>query len=400
MESIYTVYKKNGKWNFTEEQKELICNLYVNEDKSSSVIAKQFGIKTPDVILKILKSKNIEITHKTYKFNEHYFDVIDDENKAYIMGLLYADGCNHYDKGVLSLSVQEEDKHILDEINLLLNNKKPLIFENLSSKNINFHNQYRVVLFSRHLCDVMNDYGVKPRKSLTLTFPSWLNRDLYRHFIRGYVDGDGSIYWNNETNKCSVSMVGTESFLTEVANILRDNGIAVKMANDHNIKVLKTTSRENTVKLITFLYFNVNLKLNRKYKKCEDLFNYNGLNGLTQESNDNNDYKYAMKVNGKIVSLAIARTRNKDQGKVKHFAKTGKCSGSANPRARAVYCIELDRIFWGATEAYYELGIDPSRIGKVCKGLAGYAGLHPVTGEPLHWIYADQMNNMNNSFVA
>lgn len=383
-----------------KNKKELICNLYVNEDKSSSVIAKQFGIKTPAVILKILKSKNIEITHKTYKFNERYFDVIDDENKAYIMGLLYADGCNHYDRGCLALSLQDEDKHILDEINLLLNNKKPLFFENLSIKNANFHDQYRITLFSRHLCDIMNDYGVTPRKSLTLTFPSWLSVDLYRHFIRGYVDGDGSICWNNETNKCSVSMVGTESFLTEVAKILRDNGIDVKMSNHRNVKVLKTTSRENAVKLITFLYFNVNLKLNRKYQKCEDFFKYNGLNGLTKESNDNNDYKYAMQVNEKIVSLAIARTRNKTQGKVKHLAKTGKYSGSANPRARAVYCIELDRVFWGAMEAYYELGIDFSRIGKACKGLAGYAGIHPVTGEPLHWIYADQINHINNSFIA
>lgn len=86
MENIYTVYKKNGKWDLSEEQKDLICNLYVNEDKSSSDIAEQFGINTPKVILNVLRSRNIEITHKTYKFNEHYFDVIDDENKAYIMG--------------------------------------------------------------------------------------------------------------------------------------------------------------------------------------------------------------------------------------------------------------------------------------------------------------------------
>lgn len=402
MENIYTVYKKNGKWDFTEEQKDLICNLYMNEDKSSSVIAKQFGVSTPNVILNILKNRNVEITHKTYKFNEHYFDVIDDENKAYIMGLLYADGCNHYNKGVLSLSLQEEDKHILDEINLLLGNKKPLFFENLSKKNINFHNQYRIDLFSRYLCDVMNSYGVTPRKSLTLTFPLWLHKDLYRHFIRGYVDGDGCIYWNDKTNQSSVSMVGTEPFLTGISKILCDNGIIVKMSSNHNIKELKTTSREDTVKLITFLYYNANLKLNRKYKKCEDLFDSNGLNKLR---NDNDDYKREMQINGQAVKISIAKSRSKNKenncGKEnKQLSKTGKNVGSSNPRARAVYCIELDRMFWGAMEAYYELGIDFSGIGKACKGIVEYAGIHPVTGNPLHWMYADQMNNIHNSSVA
>lgn len=401
MESIYTVYKKSGKWNFTEEQKDLICNLYTNEDQSLSAIANKFGISTPNVIANILRGRNIQITHKTYKFNEHYFDVIDDENKAYIMGLLYADGCNHYENGVLSLSLQEADKHILDEINLLLGNKKPLCFQNLKKKNKNFSNQYKIDLFSRHLCDVMNDYGVTPRKSLTLKFPSWLRKDLYRHFIRGYVDGDGCVCCNSKTNKSSVSMVGTESFLTSVSNVLRDNGIVVKMRNSHNIKELKTTSKIETVKLITFLYYNANLKFNRKYKKCEDLFKYNGLNQLVKENDD--DYDNAMQINGRMMMITIAKNRNKNQGKninQRAVKKDGKNVGKSNPRAREVYCVELDRIFWGAMEAYYELGIDFSSIGKACKGIIKTAGIHPITGEPLHWMYVDEMNNMNNSSVA
>jgi hypothetical protein len=394
---MYTVYKKSGKWAFTEEQKNLICDLYLNEDKSSSAIAKLFGIPTPGVIINILKDKNVKITYKTYKFNENYFDVIDDENKAYILGLLYADGCNHYEKGMLSLSLQEDDRHILDEINALLNNKKPLVFENLHSKNINYHNQHRIALYSRHLCDVMNDYGMTPRKSRTLTFPSWLNKDLYRHFIRGYVDGDGSIYWNDKTNNGSVSMIGTEQFLLKVLDILRDNGINVKISNNHSIKELKTTSKEDMVKLITFLYYNVNLKLNRKYQKCVDFFKHNSLNSLTSECDD---YNNVMQDNVRIIKLVIAKSRSKNYGKPKKVFKEGSRAGASNPRSRSIYCPELNRIFWGAMEVYYEFGIDFSRIGKVCKGLAGHAGVHPVTGEPLHWVYVDQMDNIDNSFVA
>ena len=34
---------------------------------------------------------------RKYNVNDNYIDIIDNQNKAYILGFLYADGCN-YDK--------------------------------------------------------------------------------------------------------------------------------------------------------------------------------------------------------------------------------------------------------------------------------------------------------------
>jgi hypothetical protein len=60
-------------------------------------------------------------------------------------------------------------------------------------------------------------------------------------------------------------------------------------------------------------------------------------------------------------------------------------SGKNNPRAQAVYCIELDEYFWGATEAAEKYNICKSSISQCCKGKLRHAGKHPVTGEKLHW---------------
>ena len=78
-------------------------------------------------------------------------------------------------------------------------------------------------------------------------------------------------------------------------------------------------------------------------------------------------------------------------------------SGENHPRARAVYCVELDEVFWGAKDAQDKYGIYKADIAKCCKGKLNHAGKHPITGERLTWFYADitdaemeQINIMRN----
>lgn len=54
---------------------------------------------------------------------------------------------------------------------------------------------------------------------------------------------------------------------------------------------------------------------------------------------------------------------------------------------KMVFCIELSRLFCSIKEAGESLCIDPSAIAKQCKGKGKSCGRHPVTNEPLHWLY-------------
>ena len=70
-----------------------------------------------------------------------------------------------------------------------------------------------------------------------------------------------------------------------------------------------------------------------------------------------------------------------------------KLAGENNPRCRAIYCIELDEYFWGAKEAYLKYGFSRTNITECCEGNRKSCGRHPITGEKLHWKYADEINN-------
>ena len=73
-------------------------------------------------------------------------------------------------------------------------------------------------------------------------------------------------------------------------------------------------------------------------------------------------------------------------------AMIGKNVGQNHPRARSVYCYELNEVFGSLMDVENKYGFNHSNIAACCRGKTKSAGKHPVTGEPLHWKYIDEIN--------
>ena len=74
--------------------------------------------------------------------------------------------------------------------------------------------------------------------------------------------------------------------------------------------------------------------------------------------------------------------------------------GAKHPRHRDIYCLELDMVFWGPSEAEKILGVSRGNISSCCLGKLKTAGVHPETGEKLHWFYLDDaiaLKHVSNS---
>lgn len=124
-----------------------------------------------------------------HKFNHNYFKTIDTEEKAYILGFLYADGYNS-DKQVV-ISQLEQDVDILEKIN------KALDADNQIKRKLQSTNNKTVCQLcysSIDMCADLTNLGCFRNKSLACTFPTFLDKSLIRHFIRGYFDGDGCVW--------------------------------------------------------------------------------------------------------------------------------------------------------------------------------------------------------------
>ena len=259
-----------GKPLIPKQEYENIINLY-QSGLSQEKVGQIYNVNR-HVIGRILRKCNAPIrddSHKLRKYmiNENYFDNIDTSNKAYILGILYSDGCNYPPQHRVKIELQERDKSILDKINIELQSDKPLAFINLNNKNVNWQNTYRLDITNKHISNRLIELGMIQNKSLILKFPEWLDISLYPSFLRGYCDGDGHIEWSNTK---FITLVGTSQFCNFVKNFLQEslciNSSVRNTANKNsNTKLLYICGKEKIKKFLDYIYNDAELYIERKY---------------------------------------------------------------------------------------------------------------------------------------
>ncbi len=243
---------------FTQEELDDIHTMYQDGYSLLKIMDKYHVSQT--VLERIWKEngwtrRNMYECHKKYHFNEHYFDVIDDPNKAYCMGLFFADGCNHMERRPeITIELQERDQQVLEEIRHLIESDRPLRFYGSSDKNHRSQGTCKLILRSQHLCEQMTRLGFIPRKSLTLDFPNWITPELFPYFLKGYIDGDGWI------RPYRVGMMGTDCFCEGVKNYLMlhygiDSHI-IDLSSKYNehTKTLYISHRKNLLPLTQLMF--------------------------------------------------------------------------------------------------------------------------------------------------
>lgn len=241
------------------------------------------GVQTIYNYLRRLDINRTRNSVRKYQFDIHYFDVIDTPNKAYCLGLLFADGCN-FDRSI-NLFLQAPDSHLLEDICQEIGYNGELEFRDRSKdreKGINCQDVYGLRLHSAYMCDVLSNCGMVPNKSLILQFPTCVPDHLISHFMRGYMDGDGHIGRTEKDN--SVNFVGTLNFCESMNCVFEKQlGITfnIREAGNHNGITMECSARNKADRklFLDWIYQDAGLKLERKYQtylsKYCNLYNTN-----------------------------------------------------------------------------------------------------------------------------
>ena len=290
--TIYKILRQthNVKHNFdiryaTQEQKDEIVKLYI-EGNPCTAIAKIFNCNH-HTILGILEeqgvSRDAKRFHRKYGLNETYFDIIDTPNKAYVLGLLHADGCNKMDKGTISIGLQESDRDLLETIRLEIGSEKPLRFIDNSNKHTfgyTYENMYELQMFSKHMCEQLANKGIVPNKSLIIGFPEWLNESLIPHYIRGVFDGDGCISRPSKGNTAIASITATDSFCKALRDLCIDKldiTPSIYDARCHNgiTRCISFGGKGKSKIFLDWIYQDAEIYLQRKYDRYCEYYNIN-----------------------------------------------------------------------------------------------------------------------------
>ncbi len=261
-----------------------VVQLYIS-GASVKTLAKQFDV-CPTLILRTLHANNVQLRKMgTHTVNEHFFDNIDTEDKAYILGLFLADASMNATNWDVKICLQERDGYILERIKNVMKYSGPIGL--IPARKSTHQNQRRLQIYSKKMFAQLEDKGCVRRKSWHLRYPSGkIPNNLFPHFIRGYLDGDGSISHsskmqskNKNTPKSSnVSLSSTYQFLQEI------NSDIVKCVNVHPLIIKKKNDISGVWKLckkdeqklfLDWLYSYLtpsSLYLTRKYEKYRFIF--------------------------------------------------------------------------------------------------------------------------------
>ncbi len=274
----------------SEEEVSKMYDMYLT-GKSMEDVAKEFGVSYTCVASNFskrgLKVRELSDACAKYNIDKYYFDKIDTPNKAYIVGLLYADGCHLSNRDVVSITLQEQDVSVLNNIKYELKTDRPLYFVSSKRSPLTKNNAYMLVLSNKHIVNTLENLGLCSRKSLILEWPEWLPESLYRHFIRGYLDGDGCIYVGERNSE--VSFVGTIMFIEELQKILKEElgiNLCIKSQKGYKpvTKIGVISGNNQVYKFLEWIYQDSDLKLNRKYDKYQQfLTKYNNINKSCQD---------------------------------------------------------------------------------------------------------------------
>lgn len=133
------------------------------------------------------------------QINENFFTEINTEEKAYFLGLIFADGSISKVKSgnrqmVLSLCLQEGDYKVVERLNNIITPYKTFNFQHPPSvKSRGWKARAQFTVSSDKICQELISLGCNIRKSENGVKAPRLKKGLGRHFVRGYFDGNGGI---------------------------------------------------------------------------------------------------------------------------------------------------------------------------------------------------------------
>ena len=219
-----------------------------------------------------IKRRTYSECNRRYSLNEHYFDEINTPSKAYILGMLYADGCNFVEHHAVTLSLQECDRDVIDFVKSEIEYEGPVRINRLSRKNPKYNDQYVLCINDEYMSNQLEKLGVVKAKSLILKFPDFITDELIPHFVRGYFDGDGCVVYNDAHQKCYTKTAGTKEFCNQLSEILKKlnckhNITHPNQSKDNNTFILQTCGNKSSMTLLSWIYDNSEFHMSRKYQK-------------------------------------------------------------------------------------------------------------------------------------
>lgn len=277
--------KIGSKIKWSGDQINYVINAYIHDHITIKELADMFDT-SEETVRNLLHKNGVKTKSLSERSKEdrprdsNFFEVIDTPEKAYWLGFLYADGGISIRKKSCSLRInlkKEDDEHLKKFLKAIKGEKFSIKYTTKHTKEKDYYGCYININDNKIVTDLI-DKGCVPKKSLILQFPSeeQVPSFLVSHFLRGYFDGDGSIWYRiihpeTGTKYFHFNLLGTRDFLLKVQEILQLEHIKLDKRNNHYS--LPLCGNKRIYEVLYFLYQDSksDIELTRKRDKFDIL---------------------------------------------------------------------------------------------------------------------------------
>lgn len=281
-------YKLHKKGILTQKDKELIIEEYKNGKTCVDIYEEYFKtyFASSTMIERVVKSAGISKGKyiKPVALNENYFETIDNERKAYWLGMLLADGSvikrsnNSYR---IKLELKVEDKYIIEEFAKDIESDLKVKDYKYKYKDGKVKHNAMFTVASTKMANDLSKYGIVPKKTFKDNHIPNVPDEHLNHFIRGYFDGDGGITLvkpkDQNIHRATISFCADKTLSNELENFLLNKLNIISKTTDmkkygHNILSVRFGRNEYIERFYNYIYKDATIYLQRKKEKFEKFF--------------------------------------------------------------------------------------------------------------------------------
>ena len=219
-----------------------------------------------------------------YSKNENFFDKIDTEEKAYILGIIASDGHVNTRDNNVKLTLKYIDYDLVFKFTEALEYDGPILVKDVETKlpsgNICKSKIAQATICSKKLVTALVKLGFDSHKTYTLDFDfSLIPKNLIRHFLRGYFDGDGTCnITRGPSGKINYHMVciGNTIMMEKIKKLLEDLfpefsiEVFVPVKERPWTSVVRINGKDSFKPFNDFLYKDSKIYLLRKYRRYKE----------------------------------------------------------------------------------------------------------------------------------
>lgn len=239
--------------------KNILEQLYIVEKRTLRDIAGILGVSNSTVYKNIVKHNLKLRSNQKYTFNKEYFKIPNIDN-CYWAGFIAADGCiskNSKNSFRLYIQLKDTDVSILDTFKNNIGHNGPIrdVVWNLNGKSY----LGKVLSISSIQNNIMEDlnsnFSITENKTSTLQAPNLISIDHKLSFIRGYIDGDGTIcstITNQGYSRLNLTIISASRVILDwiLETIYEACSIRGAIYNRGSNFLLSYSSTKNTIKIL------------------------------------------------------------------------------------------------------------------------------------------------------